>query len=53
MKVLVYYRLHGQKYVDTVDAPLILSRVSYQVVAERCPQCFQPFVVFLEGLATG
>jgi hypothetical protein len=44
------YRRHGQKYKDTVDASLILRGVSYQQIAERCPQCFKPFVDFLENL---
>lgn len=44
------YRRHGQKYQDTVDAPLILAGVSYQQIVQRCPQCFGPFVEFLEDL---
>jgi len=45
----IYHR-HGQKYKGTVDAPLILRGVSYRQIAERCPQCFKPFVDFLENL---
>jgi hypothetical protein len=44
------YRQHGQKYRDTIDAPSILRGVLYQDIAERCPQCFKPFIEFLEGL---
>jgi len=44
------YRRHGQKYKGTVDAPLIFRGVSYHQIAERCPQCFGPFVEFLENL---
>lgn len=41
---------HHDGYTDTVDAPLILGATQYSVIAERCPQCFQPFVVFLESV---
>ena len=44
------YRQHGEKYKDTVDAPLVLHGVDYQVIAERCQQCFKPFVEYLENL---
>lgn len=40
----------GQKYKDTVDAPLILGRADTGEVVAGCPQCFAPLVVFLEGL---
>lgn len=40
----------GQRYRDTVDAPLILSASSYRAVAEDCSQCFKPFVEFLASL---
>ncbi|MBI5116526.1 DUF4276 family protein [Candidatus Poribacteria bacterium] len=40
----------GQHYRDTVDAPMILSVVNYQEVADRCPQCFKPFIEFLSTL---
>jgi hypothetical protein len=41
---------HGQRYRDTVDAPLILGASSYHRVAEDCPQCFKPFVELLASL---
>ena len=41
---------YGQRYRDTADAPIILGKVSHQEIAERCPQCFKPFVDFLSGL---
>jgi hypothetical protein len=41
---------HGSRYKDTVDAPLILAESSYEDLAEKCPQCFKPFVEFLSGL---
>lgn len=41
---------HGQRYKDTIDAPLILSACNYQEIAAKCPQCFKPFVDFLESL---
>ena len=41
---------HHSKYKDTVDAPLILSSCNYKHIAERCPQCFKPFVDFLDAL---
>ena len=44
------FERHGRRYRDTVDAPLILSGSSYLDLADRCPQCFKPFVEFLEGL---
>jgi hypothetical protein len=44
---------HGDRYQDTVDAPLILGASDYSVIAERCPQCFKPFVEYIESLAKG
>lgn len=44
------FREHGQSYRETVDAPLILGGASYRTLVEECPQCFQPFVRFLESL---
>jgi len=44
------FREHGQKYRDTVDAPLILGASSYLDLAEACPQCFRPFIDFLASL---
>jgi len=40
----------GKRYQGTVDAPLILGASRYQEIADRCPQCFKPFVQFLAGL---
>lgn len=40
----------GQRYKDTVDAPLVLGSSHYSEIASACPQCFQPFVDFLESL---
>ena len=39
-----------QRYQDTLDAPLILGRCDYLEIADRCPQCFGPFVQFLSEL---
>ena len=47
------YRQQGQRYKDTVDAPLILRSAPYPLIAERCPQCFKPFVEFLEMVGEG
>jgi len=44
------FALHGQFYREAIDAPLILGRADYRDIAERCDQCFKPFVEFLEGL---
>lgn len=44
------FRDHGQKYREVIEAPLILSKAEYRVIAERCDQCFRPFVTFLESL---
>lgn len=44
------FKDQGQRYIKNVDAPLILGSESYQTISERCPQCFKPFVDFLEGL---
>lgn len=44
------FREHGQHYRDTVDAPMILQGASYLTIAEECPECFRPFVEFLESL---
>ena len=41
---------HGDRYQDTIDAPLILGASNYVTIAERCPQCFKPFVEYLESL---
>jgi phenylpyruvate tautomerase PptA (4-oxalocrotonate tautomerase family) len=44
------FREHGKRYVGTADAPVILAAANYQDIAERCPQCFAPFIEFLEKL---
>ena len=40
----------GEKYVATEDAFDILAAADYQDIAASCPQSFQPFVDYLEGL---
>jgi hypothetical protein len=40
----------GKRYRDTIDAPVILGACQYQEIADRCPQCFRPFVEFLADL---
>jgi hypothetical protein len=42
------FRLHDRDYKGVLDAPLILGRTSPAVTTERCPQCFRPFVEFIE-----
>ena len=42
---------NGEIYEDTIDAPLILGAANYQNIVAACPQCFQPFVAFLESLS--
>lgn len=37
-------------YKEADDAARILSGVNYQDIAAACPQCFAPFVAFLESL---
>ncbi len=44
------FRRHRDSYQDTVDAPLILGAVPYATIIQACPQCFGPFVAFLESL---
>jgi hypothetical protein len=44
------FNQHGHAYSPTVDAPLILGMADYRNIAEACPQCFEPFVQFLEGI---
>ncbi len=39
-----------KRYRETVDAPLILSKVKYKELETLCPQQFKPFVDFLESL---
>ncbi len=42
----------GERYRDTIDAPLILGAAHYPDIAAACPQCFQSLVAFLESLST-
>jgi hypothetical protein len=44
------FRRCRKRYKATVDAPVILGASDYGTVAERCPQCFRPFVEFLSSL---
>ena len=42
----------GRNYRPTVDVPEILSKVNdLEKLMKRCPQCFAPFVKFLESFA--
>ena len=47
--VQALFERHKQRYIETVDAPLILSVCDYLQIAKACPQCFNPFVEFLEA----
>ena len=42
----------GKKYDKRVEPQLILRDTSYQEITDKCPQCFQPFVEFIEGIKT-
>ncbi len=44
------FKDRNKPYVDTVDAPVILGSCAYQDISDRCPQCFKPFVQFLDQL---
>lgn len=44
------FQKHGQLYKNTVDAPLIMAASAYDRIADACPQCFKPFVKFLESV---
>ncbi len=46
------FRDSGKKYNKTVDPQLILRNTSYQEIAEKCTQCFKPFVEFIKGIHT-
>lgn len=46
------FKNSGKGYKKTVDAKLILGNTSYQEIADKCPQCFKPFVEFIEGIQT-
>ncbi len=44
------FRKHGKSYNKIVDGLNILGVSDYQTIAERCFQCFKPFVNFLTDL---
>ena len=44
------FKKHNDHYRGTIDAPLILGDSDYTTIAQRCPQCFKPFVDYLESL---
>jgi hypothetical protein len=44
------FKEHNDHYKGTIDAPLILGDSNYNTIAQRCPQCFKPFVEYLESL---
>ena len=46
------FRMRKRDYDAIIDGAAILETVSYQQVAAGCPQCFRPFVEFLEALTT-
>ncbi|XZN95317.1 MAG: DUF4276 family protein [Microcoleus sp.] len=46
------FRDSGKKYNKKVDPQLILRKTSYQEIADKCTQCFKPFVEFIEGIHT-
>lgn len=46
------FRDSGKGYNKKVDPQLILRKTSYQEIAEKCNQCFKPFVEFIEGIHT-
>jgi hypothetical protein len=46
------FRDSGKGYNKTVDAKLILRNTSYQEIADKCTECFKPFVEFIEGIDT-
>jgi len=45
------FKEYNKTYVKKVDPALIIGQANYQDLAERCPQCFKPFVEFLENLS--
>ena len=51
MVVETIFRNQGKCYKGTVHASLILGQANYQELAEKCFQCFKPFVAFLEALS--
>jgi len=44
------FHKHRRSYSETLDAPRILRQCNYLETADRCPQCFKPFVEFLAAL---
>jgi len=44
------FKDYGKVYKKTVDAKLILGNASYQEIADRCSQCFKPFIDFIGGI---
>ena len=44
------FKKHGKYYRGTVHAPLILGASDYLDIADKCPQCFKPFVDFLTNI---
>ena len=44
------FRKHGKRYKNTVHARSILEKSDYRNIAEKCSQCFKPFVEFLTEL---
>jgi hypothetical protein len=44
------FEQHEHRYQETVDGPLILGLTGLDHIVEACPQCFKPFVEFLERL---
>ncbi|MBM3790820.1 MAG: DUF4276 family protein [Acidobacteria bacterium] len=47
MIVTELFQKAGRRYHPTIDAPLILGASNYLDIADKCPQCFRPFVQFL------
>lgn len=45
------FEAHKTHYIETADAPFILGLSDYRQISEVCPQCFKPFVEFLESLS--
>jgi hypothetical protein len=43
------YREHERAY-GVAEASIILEDADYKEIAERCPQCFKPFIEFLTSL---
>jgi hypothetical protein len=41
---------NDKKYKEILDAPLILGMSDYEDIANKCSQCFKPFVDFLRNL---